>query len=91
MVAAAAIAGVPLLNGFLSKEMFLAEALDRACSPLSALSRACHGGARAQRALFDPLHSPDVFGPPRPILTGCPGKHHSDACAGRRAGPAAWW
>ncbi|MDO9488873.1 MAG: MnhB domain-containing protein, partial [Sphingomonadaceae bacterium] len=28
MVAAAAMAGVPLLNGFLSKEMFLAEALD---------------------------------------------------------------
>src|SRR5690606_14328050 len=27
MVAAAAMAGVPLLNGFLSKEMFLAEAL----------------------------------------------------------------
>ncbi|RZA12296.1 MAG: monovalent cation/H+ antiporter subunit A, partial [Proteobacteria bacterium] len=29
MVAAAAMAGVPLLNGFLSKEMFLAEALER--------------------------------------------------------------
>ncbi|MDT9601056.1 monovalent cation/H+ antiporter subunit A [Sphingosinicella rhizophila] len=29
MVAAAAMAGVPLLNGFLSKEMFLAEALDQ--------------------------------------------------------------
>ncbi len=28
MVAAAAMAGVPLLNGFLSKEMFLAEAVD---------------------------------------------------------------
>ncbi len=28
MVAAAAMAGVPLLNGFISKEMFLAEALD---------------------------------------------------------------
>src|SRR3546814_7770018 len=28
MVAAAAMAGVPLLNGFLSKEMFLAEALE---------------------------------------------------------------
>ena len=27
MVAAAAMAGVPLLNGFLSKEMFFAEAL----------------------------------------------------------------
>ncbi|MGU3362941.1 monovalent cation/H+ antiporter subunit A [Methylobacterium sp. M6A4_1b] len=30
MVAAAAMAGVPLLNGFLSKEMFLAEAVDNA-------------------------------------------------------------
>jgi multicomponent K+:H+ antiporter subunit A len=30
MVAAAAMAGVPLLNGFLSKEMFLAEAADNA-------------------------------------------------------------
>jgi multicomponent K+:H+ antiporter subunit A len=29
MVAAAAMAGVPLLNGFLSKEMFLAEALEQ--------------------------------------------------------------
>ena len=29
MVAAAAMAGVPLLNGFLSKEMFLAEALEK--------------------------------------------------------------
>ncbi len=28
MVAAAAMAGVPLLNGFLSKEMFFAESLD---------------------------------------------------------------
>lgn len=30
MVAAAAMAGVPLLNGFLSKEMFLSEAVDNA-------------------------------------------------------------
>jgi multicomponent K+:H+ antiporter subunit A len=39
MVAAAAMAGVPLLNGFLSKEMFFAEALDVA-GPLPWLDRA---------------------------------------------------
>jgi multicomponent K+:H+ antiporter subunit A len=38
-VAAAAMAGVPLLNGFLSKEMFFAEALD-AEGPLPVLDRA---------------------------------------------------
>ena len=39
MVAAAAMAGVPLLNGFLSKEMFFAEALDVE-GPLPWLDRA---------------------------------------------------
>ncbi|TFZ05697.1 monovalent cation/H+ antiporter subunit A [Ramlibacter henchirensis] len=39
MVAAAAMAGVPLLNGFLSKEMFFAESL-RAEGPVPALDRA---------------------------------------------------
>ena len=39
MVAAAAMAGVPLLNGFLSKEMFFAEALDVE-GPVRALDRA---------------------------------------------------
>ncbi|WP_121114827.1 monovalent cation/H+ antiporter subunit A [Croceibacterium ferulae] len=34
MVAAAAMAGVPLLNGFISKEMFLAEALDARGGPV---------------------------------------------------------
>ena len=38
-VAAAAMAGVPLLNGFLSKEMFFAESL-RAEGPVQALDRA---------------------------------------------------
>lgn len=39
MVAAGAMAGVPLLNGFLSKEMFFAESL-RAEGPVQALNRA---------------------------------------------------
>lgn len=39
MVAAAAMAGVPLLNGFLSKEMFFAEALEVE-GPVRALNRA---------------------------------------------------
>jgi multicomponent K+:H+ antiporter subunit A len=39
MVAAAAMAGVPLLNGFLSKEMFFAESL-RAGGPVQAFNRA---------------------------------------------------
>ncbi|TFY99036.1 monovalent cation/H+ antiporter subunit A [Ramlibacter humi] len=39
MVAAAAMAGVPLLNGFLSKEMFFAETL-RAEGPVQAIDRA---------------------------------------------------
>jgi multicomponent K+:H+ antiporter subunit A len=38
MVAAAAMAGVPLLNGFLSKEMFFSEALD-VTGPLPVLNR----------------------------------------------------
>ena len=39
MVAAAAMAGVPLLNGFLSKEMFFAESLDVE-GPVRAMDRA---------------------------------------------------
>ena len=39
MVAAAAMAGVPLLNGFLSKEMFFAESL-YVDGPLPAIDRA---------------------------------------------------
>ena len=39
MVAAAAMAGVPLLNGFLSKEMFFSESL-RVDGPVQALNRA---------------------------------------------------
>ena len=59
MVAAAAMAGVPLLNGFLSKEMFFAEALE--------VEGRCHGsiarcrivatrGGDVQRRVFAAFH-----------------------------------
>ena len=67
MVAAAAMAGVPLLNGFLSKEMFFAEARressDRRSRPRAALHR--HAREHVQRRLFAALH-------PRRVLRACP-------------------
>ena len=58
MVASAAMAGVPLLNGFLSKEMFFAEAIEThvrfGARHLAAL---CRGpGQRLRRHLFAALH-----------------------------------
>ena len=59
MVAAAAMAGVPLLNGFLSKEMFFAETLDVE-GPLPWLDRALpyvvDGRGDVQRRVFAALH-----------------------------------
>lgn len=76
MVAAAAMAGVPLLNGFLSKEMFLAEALE------------AHSGTALDMALpyvatlasaFGVLYSlrfihQTFFGPPPVGLSRTPGE-----------------
>ena len=76
MVAAAAMAGVPLLNGFLSKEMFLSAALEE------------HGGSLLDRALpvlatlassFTVLYSlrfihQTFFGPPPTGLPREPGE-----------------
>ena len=65
MVAAAAMAGVPLLNGFLSKEMFFAEALETHDDSLldrrAAVHR--HAGQHVQRRLFAALHPRRVLRP----------------------------
>ena len=63
MVAAAAMAGVPLLNGFLSKEMFLAEALEDHRGHGHRSGAAGAGDARAcvQRPLFAALHPPELL------------------------------
>jgi multicomponent K+:H+ antiporter subunit A len=60
MVAAAAMAGVPLLNGFLSKEMFFAEALDLhglgllgALAPGAVLAGGAFGVAYSARFIHD--------------------------------------
>ncbi len=57
-VASAAMAGVPLLNGFLSKEMFFAETvyLDAAPWVRTAPAGGRHGGGHVQRGLFAALH-----------------------------------
>ena len=58
MVAAAAMAGVPLLNGFLSKEMFFAETLHLNALGAQRLDAAGGGdpGRHLCRGLFGPLH-----------------------------------
>ncbi len=63
MVASAAMAGVPLLNGFLSKEMFFAEAVEtHADSWLDRIPPLCgHACRRVQRHLFASLYSYGVF------------------------------
>ena len=56
MVASAAMAGVPLLNGFLSKEMFFAEAVETHADFLGGHHRALCGRAR-KRASRSPIPS----------------------------------
>jgi len=73
IVAAAAMAGVPLLNGFLSKEMFFAEALD-VTGPLPWLDRAlpyivtiagAFSVAYSLRFIHGVFFGPDPVGLPR--------------------------
>ena len=73
MVAAGAMAGVPLLNGFLSKEMFFAEALevsgpvpvlDRAL-PYVAVAAGMFGVAYSLRFILGAFFGPDPVGLPR--------------------------
>ena len=84
MVAAAAMAGVPLLNGFLSKEMFFAEAL-RVEGPVprhrprAAVHR--HAVGHVQRRLFAALH-------PRRVLRPAAGGPAARRRTSRRAGCA---
>src|SRR3546814_8792819 len=76
MVAAAAMAGVPLLNGFLSKEMFLAEALrehsgtviDSALPYIATLARA-FSVLYSLRFIHQPSFGPPPFALPRPPRT----------------------
>ena len=73
LVAAAAMAGVPLLNGFLSKEMFFAEALSAQASiallidvlPLAAMVASAFSVAYSLRFIHGAFFGPDPVGLPR--------------------------
>ena len=72
MVAAAAMAGVPLLNGFLSKEMFFAEALDLrgfgllgALAPGVVLAGGAFGVAYSARFIHDVFFNGEPHDLPR--------------------------
>jgi len=72
MVAAASMAGVPLLNGFLSKEMFFAEALelDRLgllgeIAPYAVVAGGAFGVAYSLRFIHDVFFHGDMQGLPR--------------------------
>jgi multicomponent K+:H+ antiporter subunit A len=72
IVAAAAMAGVPLLNGFLSKEMFFAEALDlrgfgllEALAPGAVLVGGAFGVAYSARFIHDVFFNGEPRGLPR--------------------------
>jgi len=72
IVAAAAMAGVPLANGFLSKEMFFAEALDLrgfgllgAAAPVVALVGGAFGVAYSARFIHDVFFNGEPRGLPR--------------------------
>jgi multicomponent K+:H+ antiporter subunit A len=69
MVAAAAMAGVPLLNGFISKEMFFAETLTapaaQAVLPLAALLASAFSVAYSLRFIHGAFFGPDPAGLPR--------------------------
>jgi multicomponent K+:H+ antiporter subunit A len=73
LVAAAAMAGVPLLNGFLSKEMFFAEALTAEASvpgllailPFAAMLASAFSVAYSLRLVHGAFFGPDPVGLPR--------------------------
>ncbi|MGE0874965.1 MAG: monovalent cation/H+ antiporter subunit A [Burkholderiales bacterium] len=72
MVAAAAMAGVPLLNGFLSKEMFFAEALELdqlgllgEIAPYAVVAGGAFGVAYSLRFIHDVFFHGDAKGLPR--------------------------
>ncbi len=75
MVAAAAMAGVPLLNGFLSKEMFLAEALDtRSGTPIDVALPFVATAALALSVLYSVRFIHQAFFGPPPV--GLPQQPH---------------
>jgi NADH:ubiquinone oxidoreductase subunit 5 (subunit L)/multisubunit Na+/H+ antiporter MnhA subunit len=95
MVASAAMAGVPLLNGFLSKEMFFAETVFVTATRPSSTAAA---GAATVAGMFSVVYSlrftADVFFGPPP--TDCPRARTSrrTGCACRSrcwCWPACWW
>ncbi|MBB5691256.1 monovalent cation/H+ antiporter subunit A [Roseomonas alkaliterrae] len=73
LVAAAAMAGVPLLNGFISKEMFFAEALSAEVPvhpllnvlPLAAMTASAFSVAYSLRFIHGTFFGPDPQGLPR--------------------------
>ena len=94
MVAAAAMAGVPLLNGFLSKEMFFAETLDVHGSlrrRRAAVRR--DAGRHVQRRLFAALHPRRVLRPAADAICRASRTSRRAGCACRSScwcSPA-WW
>ncbi|GAA0596215.1 monovalent cation/H+ antiporter subunit A [Craurococcus roseus] len=66
LVAAAAMAGVPLLNGFISKEMFFAEALTaEAALPLAAMLGSAFSVTYSLRFIHGAFFGPDPVDLPR--------------------------
>ena len=86
MVAAAAMAGVPLLNGFLSKEMFFAETIVCRGEAVARIGLPVHGYAlgHIQRRLFVALY-PQVFRAPAQDLPRAARADTLDAAAERAA------
>ena len=96
LVAAAAMAGVPLLNGFLSKEMFFAEALSARRAVCAADRRAAlrrDGGERLQRRLFPALHPRRLLRPATRWICRARRTNRRPGCASRwrsSCWPASW-
>jgi multicomponent K+:H+ antiporter subunit A len=96
MVAAASMAGVPLTNGFLSKEMFFTEAVVGTSGPLGlAGAGAGDAGRRLQRGLFAAFCARHLF--QRPDLGDVPNTHPHEPPLGMKlpamllVSCASWW
>ena len=96
MVASASMAGVPLLNGFLSKEMFFAETVFIQATRLVRMwpARRRHRGRHVQRGLFAALHARRVLRPARHRPAPARRTNRRTGCACRSScwcWPAWWW
>ncbi len=91
MVAAAAMAGVPLLNGFLSKEMFFAETIATHITARCSTTRC--PTSRPLASMFSVAYSLRFihgvfFGPPPTVCRGRRTSRRLDALSDRASGPA---